>query len=70
MSINKYYPIEKPVKEGKIRFVIEYEGFGVRFLTDIDEVDETCARAYFKKFYPSAKFISITKKKLKTPDKK
>ena len=62
MNINRYFKIEKPLKEGKTRFVVEYEGFGVRFLTEIDEVDETCAIAYFKKFYPSAKFISITKK--------
>lgn len=62
MNINNYYPNKNPVAKDKIRFVIIYEGFGIKFKTDIDEVNETCALAYFKKFYPSATFISITKK--------
>ena len=64
MSINYYYPIPGPVPVGKTRFIITYQGFGVTFKTEVDEVDQTDAIIYFKKFYPLAKFISIAKKKI------
>lgn len=64
MNTNNYYPNPNPVPEGKTRFIITYQGFGVNFKTEVDEVDQTDAIIYFKKFYPSAKFISIAKKKI------
>jgi hypothetical protein len=51
-----------PLQIGKIRFVLKYTGIGITFSTEIDEVDETCAIAYFKKMYPSAVLISIKRK--------
>lgn len=60
--MKKNYINDYPVPKGKTRFVVKYEGFGITFSTEIDEVDETCAKAYFKKLYPSAKLISITQK--------
>ena len=62
MSLNRHYKNEKPLEKGKTRFVIEYEGFGITFKTDVDAVDEIAAKAYFEKFYPSARFVSIRKK--------
>lgn len=61
--MKKVYTNDYPVPKDKTRFVVKYLGFGVNFSTEIDEVDETCAKAYFNKLYPSAKLISITKKK-------
>lgn len=62
MSIKNYFKIKYPCDKDKTRFIIEYEGYGVRFFTEVDEVDESCAIGWFKKFYPSAKFIAISKK--------
>lgn len=62
MNIRNYFPNKYPVAEGKTRFVVKYEGFGVTFSTDIDGVDELSAKDYFSRHYPSAKFISIKKK--------
>lgn len=61
---SKYYENTRPIPDGKNRFVITYEGYGIQFKTDVDEVDEDCAKAYFNKFYPSAKFLKIEPKKL------
>ncbi len=59
-----YYNNDYPVSIGKTRFIITYTGFGLNiiFKTDIDEISEECAKSYFKKFYPSAKFVSIKEK--------
>ncbi|MGV9003981.1 hypothetical protein [Flavobacterium sp.] len=61
--MKRHFTISTPVATDKIRFVVEYEGFGVIFSTEIDEVDETCAIAYFKKMYASARINSIKEKK-------
>lgn len=60
--MERHFTINHPVAKDKIRFVVEYEGLGIRFSTEIDEVDETCARAYFKKMYSVAILVSIKKK--------
>ena len=57
-----YYPSKLPIPTGKKRFIVTYEGLGIQFKTDIDAKNTTEAKEYFKKFYPSAKFISIKKK--------
>lgn len=56
------YKNHYPLAKGKTRFVVKYEGFGITFSTEIDEVDVTCAKTYFEKMYPSANFVSITEK--------
>jgi hypothetical protein len=59
-----YYEKNKPLEDGKKRFTITYRGFFEPFVkTDIDEIDEDCARAYFKKFYPSAVLLDCQLKK-------
>lgn len=62
--MSRYYENTNPLKEGKKRYTATYTGFGidVKFKTDIDEVSIECAKAYFNKFYPSAKLIQIKEK--------
>jgi len=62
--MKKYFEIISEVPNGKTRFVITYQAYGIQFTTEVDEVDEDCAKAYFNKFYPSTKFIKIEPKKL------
>jgi hypothetical protein len=60
--MQRHFTISTPVAKDKIRFVIEYEVFGIMFSTEIDEVDENCAIAYFNKMYSSARMNSIKEK--------
>mgnify|MGYP000268270936 CR=1 FL=1 len=60
----QYSKNTNPLKKGNIRYVIIYEGYGVRFKTDVDAVDKQAAKKYFKSCYSSvATIISIRKKR-------
>lgn len=46
-------------------YLITYGALGATFKTDLEAENETAVRIYFKKFYPSAKIVSINEQIMK-----